>query len=109
MKNESIILAHFHAIFFVTATYLTINDLKAVYNKVQDARSQWYMFGLELGIVADELDPIKSLCRGETIESLLEVLKIFLRRAKPKPTWQLLADGLNGVGYGAIAEQLRET
>ena len=83
--------------------------MKTVYNKVQDAHSQWYMFGLELGIVADDLDPIKSLCHGETMESLLEVLKIFLRRIKPKPTWQLLVDALNRVGYEAIAEQLQET
>ena len=67
------------------------------------------MFGLELGIIADDLDPIKSLYRGDTTESLLEVLKIFLRKAKPKPTWQLLANALDGVGCGAIAEQLRET
>ena len=119
MNSGSIILAHFHYYYYyyyyyyfffsVTATYLTINDLKTVYNKVQDARSQWYMFGLELGIIADDLDSIKSLCRGETIESLLEVLKLFLRRAKPKPTWQLLADALNSVGCEALAEQLRET
>ena len=83
--------------------------MKTVYNKVQDAHSWWYMFGLELGIIADDLDPIKSLYRGDTTESLLEVLKIFLRKAKPKPTWQLLANALDGVGCGAIAEQLRET
>ena len=38
-----------------------------------------------------------------------EVLKIFLNRAKPKPTWQLLANALDspGVGRGAMAEKLR--
>ena len=69
------------------------------------------LFGLGLGIHLDDLDPIESLCRGDAEKSLLEVLKMFLRSARPKPTWQLLADALNspGVGCGAVAEQLRET
>ena len=82
-----------------------------VYKEVQDARSKWHFFGLGLDINPDDLDPVESLCRGDAEKSLLEVLKMFLRRAKPKPTWQLLADALNspGVGCEAIAEQLQET
>ena len=94
-----------------TTVPLTKKDLMTVYKEVQDARSQWYFFGLALEIDSDNLDSVESLCRGDVKKSLLEVLKIFLKRAEPKPTWQQLADALDspGVDCGATAEQLRKT
>ena len=93
-----------------TAIPLTKKDLLTVFTKTQDARSKWYFIGLGLNIDSDDLDPIESSCRGDDKKSLLEVLKIFLKRANPKPTWQQLADALDnpGVDYGELAEQVRK-
>ena len=91
----------------ITATPL---KLLTIYNKMKGARSKWYFIGLGLDIDSDDLDPIESSCRGDTGKSLLEVLKIFLKRANPKPTWQQLADALDdpSVGYSELAEQVRK-
>ena len=95
--------------FAPTGTHLTIENLALVYNEVHDARVKWEAIGLELGIISNDLEPINSLCRGDAENCLREVLKIFLNRAKPKPTWQLLANALDShsVNRGAMAEQLR--
>ena len=95
-------------LFVPAGTHLTIDDLILVYNEVYDARVKWESIGLQLGISPNDLDPIKSSSRGDA-ESLLEALKIFLNRAEPKPTWELLANALDSrsVNRGAMAEQLR--
>lgn len=89
---------------------LSINDLSQVYGEVEEARSQWYHIGLELRVSANDLDAIKSRNRDDPKDCLTEMLKVFLKRTDPKPTWAQLADavGSKTVGYGYLVERIRK-
>ena len=86
---------------------LTIKDLNAVKNATWSARSKWYNLGLELGILADTLDVIKENCQN-CEDCHIEMLKRWLKRSSPRPTWSALAKALRSlpVDEGALAKQL---
>ena len=87
---------------------LGINDLVSVQTTVWDARKEWYDIGLGLRMSADTLDAIREDERGICKACFREMLKVWLRRTKPKPTWSELAAVLRSpmVGYEDLAEQL---
>ena len=94
---------------YTTEEYLTINDLAEVRNEMWDARSKWYIIGLELGITPGTLDAISRRSRDNPDECLTTVLVEFLRHTDHKPSWKRLADAMASpaVGYRELAEQLR--
>ena len=96
---------------FTTGPYLTINDLREVKNAVFDARAKWYNLGLELGILAGDLDNISTNPKnfGDNDKFLAVVLTMFLQQVDPKPTWRRVADAMasRSVGRPDIAERLR--
>ena len=81
-----------------------------MYVAIQEARCQWYDIGVELRVSANDLDAIKRKHRDDPKDCLTETLKIFLRRADPKPTWIRLADALGSkaVGFGYLGERVRQ-
>ena len=88
---------------------LNEKDLNTVRSAVWDARAKYYFIGLELGLNPSDLDTIRRRYQGDPDDSLPAVLQIFLTRAHPPPTWIDLARALEspGVGYGALAEKIR--
>ena len=91
----------------VTPKLLTIKDLGTVQNETWSARTKWYNIGLKLGILADTLDAI-SKDKQSCDDRYTEMLKQWLRRSDPKPTWDALANALRScsVDEGAPADQL---
>ena len=89
---------------------LTIDDLNKVKKALLSARVEWEKIGLELEISAADLESIKNANRGNPDDCFIEMLKKFLKKGKPKPTWELLATTLEaeGIEYGALAEEVRE-
>lgn len=89
---------------------LTINDLATVNNEIHSACTKWYFIGLNFGINAGELEAIKGEQRGNAAESLIAVLREFLKGSDPLPTWKRVADALDApsVGFKAMAGELRE-
>ena len=87
---------------------LEINDLRAVQRAVWDARSKWYDVGVELLVSPDTLDVIEEDKRGVCDTCFREMLKEWLRRPKPRPTWVELAEALRAptIGYGHLADKL---
>lgn len=63
--------------------------------------------GLELGMMADTLDAIKENYRN-CEDCHIEMLKRWLKRSSPRPTWSALADALRSpsVDEGALADEL---
>ena len=93
----------------ITATgCLEINDLRAVQRAVWDARSKWYDIGVELLVSPDTLDAIKEDKCGDCDACFREMLKEWLRRPEPRPTWTELAQALKSqvIGYGHLADKL---
>lgn len=63
-----------------------------------------------MGISAADLESIKKANHRNPDDCFIEMLKKFLKKGKPKPTWELLATALEaeGIDYGALAEEVRE-
>ena len=77
-------------------------------NLLWDARSKWYMIGIELGLDVDELDAIEANSHHRTDECLSKMLHSWLRQAIPRPTWSKLVEALRSrsIGYTNMAEEL---
>ena len=90
--------------------YLGINDLGVVVNlkAVWEARVDWYDIGVALNISPDTLDEIRNDHRDTTKPCFREMLKVWLRRVEPRPTWSELAEALKSpmVGREDLADKL---
>ena len=73
---------------------LKVNDLPQVYRSVFDARTKWYDIGLELGIDAETLNCIEKENPRQLQDCLRNMLKTWLERAHPRPTWEALIEAL---------------
>ena len=87
---------------------LGISDLIKVQKAIWESRTDWYDIGLGLLVSPDTLDAIQKDHRDISKTCFREMLKVWLRRAEPKPTWTELATVLRSpmVGYEHLAEQL---
>ena len=87
---------------------LSIDDLKVLQENLFVVSHKWYAIGLQLLLNADTLDNIISNCGSSPRDCLLEVLKKWLRRVNPYPTWKAIVDALKSaaVGEQMLAEQL---
>lgn len=84
---------------FVTA------DLGELQNELHGISSKWYDLGVQLHIDSGELDNIK---RDNPVECLREMLKIWLKKVDPDPTWNALIDALKSrvINEQKLANQL---
>ena len=69
---------------------------------------KWYNIGLELGVSSDILDSIKIKCRDDPDECVTAMIKGWLNKGKPPPSWAALAEALRSpmVGCASIAQRL---
>ena len=75
---------------YVGEERLTVNDLLEVFSA---ERSKWKNIGLRLGITIDTLDAIEHDYR-KCDDCLMAVLKEWLKRSEPRPTWDALQQAL---------------
>ena len=87
---------------------LSTNDLTEVQNTIWEARVQWYNVGLGLGLSPDSLDAIEADNQNHSDRCFRCMLKQWLRRDHPRPTWHALAEVLRSpsVNMSFLAEQL---
>jgi len=85
-----------------------VDDLAAVQRKVFDVRTKWYNLGLELGLQAPTLDSISDQYSRNPTECFCQVLKEWLQRINPLPTWQAMVDALKSptVAQYQVAEEI---
>ena len=82
-----------------------LSDLiKELYTTVSD---KWETIGLLLGIESSRLDIIKAEENHVPQSCLREMLKIWLRRVSPPPTWAAVADAVESLGDQELAIRLR--
>ena len=86
---------------------LSIDSLSDVVKAVWEARVEWYDIGVELRVSPDTLDTIQKDHR-DTKPCFREMLKVWLRRTEPRPSWAELAKALRSptVGYEDLADRL---
>lgn len=89
-------------------TYLTVDDLADIQRAVWEGRAKWYNIGLELGLTAGTLDAILQTNKHVVDDCFRAMLKEWLSKSDPFPTWSSLAKALRTqpVGLEQLAEQL---
>ena len=88
---------------------LSIDDLKELQERLFGVSNKWYDIGLQLLLSANDLDSIEANSNS-TQHCLREMLKRWLRRVNPHPTWKAVVDALKSVVVGEqwLAQQLEE-
>ena len=91
-------------ILLCSTVVLTVNDLGVVQEELYGARTHWYNIGLKV----DTLDTIRITCSGEPSECFREVLKRYLQRVTPLPSWRSLVEALRSptVDQPQLAEKV---
>ena len=78
--------------------------LKELYTKAAD---KWEDIGILLGIKPGRLDAIKTAENHTAQSCLREMLKIWLKRISPPPSWSAIAEAIELLGDQNLADQLR--
>ena len=76
-----------------------------------NARNEWYNIGLALEIPPDELDEVKKTCQDKPNECFTELLKRWLKRGTPQPTWSAIVKALRAkiVCQGHLASEVENS
>ena len=87
---------------------LGIHDLHKVLKATWEARAKWYNCGLALGLTAGTLDAVKKGNIGDCGDCFTEMLKEWLQKVRPPPSWRALCIALEdpSVGHDELAENL---
>jgi hypothetical protein len=70
---------------------------------------KWEVIGIMLDIDDGELSKVKSDNAGNSGNCLQEMLKIWVKKVDPKPSWSSMADALEVLGEESLAEHIRKT
>jgi hypothetical protein len=79
--------------------------LKELFSKVA---SNWENIGVLLEIDDGLLSKIKADNHGESGNCLREMLRVWLKKVDPPPSWSLLVDALKSLGEEKLARELSE-
>ena len=83
----------------------TIPELKLLMRELREIANEWEDIGIELDI--GQLKQIKSDNAGDSKACLREMLRVWLSRLSPPPSWSAMADALDLLGHEDIAAHLR--
>ena len=78
--------------------------LKELYTK---AASKWEDRGLVLEIEPESLESLKTAENSTPQSRLREMLKIWLKKINPPPSWSAIVDALECLGVEDVAQRLR--
>ena len=80
---------------------LTTEHLRDIQNAIWCARIRWYYIGIGLEIDSTDLDVIKVDNHFQTDDCFSAMLRGWLNKSKPEPTWKAMADALKLPAVGA--------
>ena len=80
----------------VNADVLSINNIREELDETWNYRARWRFIGIELGIDTGTLDAIAEDNR-KVEDCLREMIKVWLKRASPKPTRRAMKAALQSV------------
>ena len=81
--------------------------LKHLQEEISKVSNDWQDIGFLLDIEEGQLIQIKSDNAGECNQCLLEVLRIWLSRVDPPPSWSDIAEALEILEHTELATNLR--
>ena len=80
---------------FIHTVQLSIDDLGDVHEEIFEARPKWYFIGLRLKLPVDILDGIEAQYGSDLVKCFCEMLKKWLTRVDPPPTWKAMSEALS--------------
>ena len=78
--------------------------IKELYIRVSD---NWEDIGILLGLDPERLDDIKTAENNKPQSCFREILKIWVTRVSPPPSWAAIAEAIEVLGDQKLADQLR--
>ena len=81
--------------------------LEQLLEELQIKQDDWKNIGVQLDINDGELEHIKSDNRGDSKACLREMLRIWLNRVDPPPSWSAIAEAIEDLGDEQLAQELR--
>lgn len=69
--------------------------------------SKWEDVGILLDIEPESLESLKTAENNSSQSRLREMLKIWLKKINPPPSWSAIADALQSLGDEQLAQNLR--
>ena len=91
-----------------TPTILVKPELKDLLKELYATSSDtWEDIGILLGIKTGQLDAIKTAENRTAQSRLREMLKIWLNRVSPPPSWSAIAEAIEFLGDQTLANHLR--
>ena len=85
----------------------TMPKLKGLLRELRQVASEWEDIGIELDIEDGKLKQIKSENAGDSKACLREMLRVWLSRVAPPPTWSSVVDALETLGHEDVAVSFR--
>ena len=82
-------------------------ELKVLLRELRRVANEWEDIGIELDIEEGQLRQINTDKGGECKSCLREMLRVWLSRVAPPPSWSAIADALDTLGHEDIATHLR--
>ena len=83
-------------------------DLNTVQDALQSAAQKWYTLGLQLGLSSPVLHAVESETGKELSYYLSEMLKSWVEREDPRPSWRALIEALKKNDETELANRLQE-
>ena len=84
-----------------------IPELTVLLRELLKAANEWEYIGILLHIEQRQLMQIKLDNAGDSAACLREMLKVWLSRVAPHPSWSAMADALDILKHWVIATRLR--
>ena len=86
-----------------------IPKLRDLLKELYKVAAKWHNLGIMLEIDDGELSKVKSDNAGNSDDCLREMLKIWLKKVDPKPSWSSMAEALEVLGEESVAEHIKKT
>ena len=95
-----------HTLHAVAGDKSAIPELKVLLRELQKGANEWEDIGIELDIEG-QLRQINADKGGDSKACLREMLRVWLSRVSPPPSWLAMAVALDTLGHQDIATQLK--
>ena len=83
--------------------------LKELQKELRSKAAEWEDIGIQLSVNDGQLKQLKSDNHGNSRACLREMLRVWLSRVRPAPSWSAIAEAIDVVGDEQLAEHLRLT
>ena len=80
--------------------------LKDLLKELNSAASDWENIGIQLDVEDSDLKQVKADNSGDSKACLREMLRMWLSRVDPPPSWSAIVEALDNLGHQDIAQRI---